>query len=151
MRSPLLQRVVAVPATAGATLLTVATPALAQTPDAGSEPGEPLSPLATLLIFGVLPVALFLFIALLVSAGSIARGPRYRPDRMWDATPAEFGMPMHGVRPVPAGTAAAQLTEGAEAGAAGDAYGEAGRHPEAGETRPVEDDDPGGGGVSARW
>jgi len=141
-----VQRVVVVATTAGATLLTVAAPALAQEPDAGSEPGEPLSPLATLLIFGVLPVALFLFIALLVSAGSIARGPRYRPDRMWDATPAEFGMPMHGVRPAPAGAAEAQADRG-EAGA----HGEAGTYGEAGVTRPVADDEPGGGGVSARW
>lgn len=132
VRSRGTQRALIVATTVGATLLSTVTPALAREQDAGSDPGEPLSPLATLLIFGVLPVALFLLIALLVSAGSIARGPRYRPDRMWDATPAEFGMPMHGVRSAPP---PGELT-------AADAPGA--------ESAELPQDDS-GGGVSARW
>ena len=131
MRSRAPHRVLVVATTVGVTLLATVAPALAQTQDAGSDPGEPLSPLATLLIFGVLPVALFLFIALLVSAGSIARGPRYRPDRMWDARPAEFGMPMHGERPAASG----ELTAAEDAATASGTGG----------------DDDSGGGVSARW
>lgn len=142
-----------VAATLGVTLLATAAPALAREQDAGSDPGESLSPLATLLIFGVLPVALFLLIALLVSAGSIAGGTRYRPDRVWDATPVEFGLPS---QPVPAG----QLTRSADADAGApdrappagalDAGDASASHPTP-PTDPPDDDQPGGGGISARW
>lgn len=120
-----ITRLAALVAATGVTVLAPAAPALARPQDDGSEPGEGLTPLSTLIIFGVLPVALFLLIALLVAAGSIARGPRYRTDRAWEAEPASFGMPTHGVRSAP--TAAA-----IEAGSAG------------------EPEQP-GGGVSATW
>jgi hypothetical protein len=133
VRSRTTHRALVVAATVGVTLLATVTPALAREQDAGSDPGEPLSPLATLLIFGVLPVAMFLLIALLVSAGSIARGTRYRPDRVWDATSVEFGIPV---------PAAAELTRstGADAGA-----------PPATPPADPDDDQSGGGGISARW
>jgi hypothetical protein len=74
--------------------LVAASPAFAtDRPDDGDEPGEPRSRLATLLIFGVLPVGLFLLIALLVMAPSIARGPRYRPGLGWQAGPEWYGGP----------------------------------------------------------
>jgi len=128
--------VLVIAAAMGVTLLVTVTPALAREQDAGSDPGESLSPLATLLIFGALPVGLFLVIVLLVSAGSIAGGTRYRPDRVWDATPVEFGMP---ARPAPAG----ELTRsaGSEAAAA----------PAMPPAEPADDDQSGGGGISARW
>lgn len=115
------------------------TPALAREQDAGSDPGEPLPPLAALLIFGVLPVGLFLLIALLVSAGSIARGTRYRPDRVWDATPVEFGIP-----PQPAAAAELARAAGADAGTPL-------APPPAGPAGPPDDEQSGSGGVSARW
>lgn len=136
MRSRTTRRALIVAATAGITLVATGTPALAREQDAGSDPGESLSPLATLLIFVGIPVGLFLLIALLVSAGSIARGTRYRPDRVWDATPVEFGIP---AQPAPAG-AALTRSAGADAGTAT-------ATPPAG----TDDDQSGGGGISARW
>jgi hypothetical protein len=138
VRSRTTHRALVVAATVGFTLVATVTPALAREQDAGSDPGEPLSPLGTLLIFGVLPVGLFLVIALLVSAGSIARGTRYRPDRVWDATPVEFGIP---ARPAPA----AELTRAAGTDA------DASPAPPAGPAGPPDDDQSGGGGISARW
>ena len=136
MRSRTTRRALVVAFTVGVTLVVTVSPALAREQDAGSDPGESLSPLATLLIFGVIPVGLFLLIALLVSAGSIARGTRYRPDRVWDATPVEFGIPS---QPAPV---AAELTRSAGADA-----GTAPAPPPAG----TDDDQSGGGGLSARW
>jgi hypothetical protein len=74
--------------------LLATSPAFAATRrDDGDDPGEPMSRLAVLLIFGVLPVALFVIIALLVMAPSIARGPRYRPGLGWQAGPEWYGGP----------------------------------------------------------
>lgn len=123
-------------ATVGATLLVTITPALAREQDAGSDPGESLSPLATLLIFVGIPVGLFLLIVLLVSAGSIAGGTRYRPDRVWDATPVEFGMPVEpATAPVLTRPAGADASEPRAVTSGG----------------PPDDDQSGGGGISARW
>ncbi len=74
-----------------AAVLLATSPALAQIEDDGAEPGDGLSTLETLLIFGAIPLGLFLLIALLVMAPSIARGPRYRADRRWTAQPQVFG------------------------------------------------------------
>jgi hypothetical protein len=73
-------------------LLATAGPALA-VPDDGSEPGPGLSVLETLLWFVVLPAGIFLVIAVLVSAPSMARGPRYRPGLGWWAAPVWFNGP----------------------------------------------------------
>jgi hypothetical protein len=74
-------------------LVALATPASAVYRDDGDEPGQALSYGTTLLIFGVLPVALFAIIALLVMLPSLAKGPRYRPGLSWWASPAWFGGP----------------------------------------------------------
>jgi hypothetical protein len=74
--------------------------------DDGAEPGEPLSLLATVLIFGVLPLALFVVIALLVMLPSMAKGPRYRPGVGWWASPVWFNGPSD-----PETTAAAAIAE----------------------------------------
>lgn len=80
--------------TAGTALaLALASPAFAVQPDDGDEPGEALGMGATLLIFVGAPVALFLLIALLVAAPSLARGPRYRPGLGWWAAPVWYGGP----------------------------------------------------------
>jgi hypothetical protein len=116
-------------ATTGAVLL--GSPAFAAHRDDGDDPGKGLSALETLLIFGVIPVALFLLIALLVSVPSIARGPRYRADRGWQGPPLVFGAPRDLQLPSgPAGSA--QAIEAAH----GDSTSE-----------PA----PEGGGASARW
>lgn len=71
--------------------LALASPAYAVVRDDGDEPGEGLSYLATLLVFVVLPAALFAIIALLVMLPSLAKGPRYRSDVEWGAAPVWFG------------------------------------------------------------
>ena len=71
----------------------IASPALAAVPDDGDDPGAGLSALETILIYVGVPTALFLLIALLVMAPSIARGPRYRPGLGWFAAPVWFGGP----------------------------------------------------------
>ena len=74
-------------------LLALATPASAVYRDDGDEPGQALTYFNTLLIFGVLPLALFAIIALLVMLPSLAKGPRYRPGLSWWASPVWFGGP----------------------------------------------------------
>lgn len=67
--------------------------ALAANHDDGSQPGGGLSVVQTLLIFVGIPSLLFVVIALLVSAPSMARGPRYRPGLGWWAAPVWFNGP----------------------------------------------------------
>jgi hypothetical protein len=91
-----MRRVVAVAIGTGLTLVAswmIALPALAAEPDDGDEPGAGLTALETILYYGVIPIALFALIALLVLAPSIARGPRYRPGLGWFAAPVWFGGP----------------------------------------------------------
>ena len=73
-------------------LLATAGPALA-VPDDGSDTGPGLSVLETLLWFVALPAGIFLAIVVLVSAPSMARGPRYRPGLGWWAAPVWFNGP----------------------------------------------------------
>ena len=61
--------------------------------DDGELPGKGLSAIETLLIFVGAPAFLFLVIALLVMAPSMARGPRYRPGLGWWAAPVWFNGP----------------------------------------------------------
>jgi len=75
-----------------ALVLLVPSPALANVDD-GSESGDGLSVLETLFWFVGIPLALFVVIALLVSAPSMARGPRYRPGLGWWAAPIWFNGP----------------------------------------------------------
>jgi hypothetical protein len=76
----------ATPAAAAATLLATAR-------DDGDDPGPGLSVMQTLGIFVGIPVLLFVVIAVLVSAPSAARGPRYRPGLGWWAAPVWFNGP----------------------------------------------------------
>jgi hypothetical protein len=117
-------------ATTGAVLL--GSPAFAAHRDDGDDPGKGLSALETLLIFGLIPVALFLLIALLVSAPSIARGPRYRADRGWQGPPLVFGAPRDLQLPSGSSQSGGQAMEAAP----GDSTSE-----------PASE----GGGASARW
>jgi hypothetical protein len=72
---------------------TPAAAALLATPDDGEDTGPGLSVLQTLGIFVGIPVLLFVVIAVLVSAPSAARGPRYRPGLGWWAAPVWFNGP----------------------------------------------------------
>ena len=65
----------------------------ASTLDDGSGAGDGLSVIETLLWFVAVPGALFVGIAVLVSAASTARGPRYRPGLGWWAAPVWFNGP----------------------------------------------------------
>jgi hypothetical protein len=72
----------------------LASPAFAAThPDDGDQPGPGLSVLQTFLIFVCIPAGMFIIITLLVTAPSIARGPRYRPGLGWWAAPVWFNGP----------------------------------------------------------
>lgn len=66
--------------------------AAADTPITWPEP-EPMSKLNALLLFVGVPAGLFVLIALLVMAPSVAKGPRYRPGLSWWATPEWFNGP----------------------------------------------------------
>lgn len=79
--------------TVGLLAVTAAAPALAVDRDAGSETGEGLTVLETVLWFVALPALLFAVIAVLVLAPGTARGPRYRPGLGWWASPVWFGGP----------------------------------------------------------
>lgn len=70
-----------------------AAPAFALDPDDGDDPGPPISALEVVLIFGVIPIGVFLLIALLVSLPSIVNGPRYRPGLGWQGAPQWYGAP----------------------------------------------------------
>ncbi len=61
--------------------------------DDGEIPAEGISNVAALLIYVGAPALLFLVIALLVMAPSMARGPRYRPGLGWWAAPVWFNGP----------------------------------------------------------
>jgi hypothetical protein len=84
-----------------------------------------MSTLHALLLFGGVPLAICVGIALLVMAPSLARGPRYRPSEGWDAGAEIFG---EAPQLEPSRTPA--LTSGPAT---------------------EDDDDPDSGGASARW
>jgi hypothetical protein len=65
---------------------------LADVPQSPAWPDPPpMSTLHALLLFGGVPLAISVGIALLVLAPSLARGPRYRPAERWDADAEIFG------------------------------------------------------------
>jgi uncharacterized protein DUF5130 len=74
-----------------AALVAVAVPASAETPNSWPD-AEPMSTLDALLVFVGIPAGLFVLIALLVMAPSVARGPRYRPGVTWLAHSEQFGV-----------------------------------------------------------
>jgi hypothetical protein len=61
--------------------------------DDGEVPSEGIGNIEALLIYVGVPALLFLVIALLVMAPSMARGPRYRPGLGWWAAPVWFNGP----------------------------------------------------------
>ena len=128
--------------------LLAASSAFAVKPDDGSEPGDSLAPLMTLLWFVVVPIGLFLLIALLVSLPSIMGGPRYRPGLGWRATPEWYGGPEADQE---GGSAEAPATRRASI-TGGDASTDAQAGTQTGtQTGARTDSDSSDGGASARW
>lgn len=70
-----------------------AAPAFALHRDDGDDPGQQISKLKAILLFGVTPIGIMAVIALLVMLPSLARGPRYRLGEEWRATPEWYGAP----------------------------------------------------------
>jgi hypothetical protein len=106
-------------ATATTTLLLLfaATAAHAATRDDGEVSGETMSTLTALLVYVGIPAGLFLLIALLVVAPSMARGPRYRPGLGWWAAPVWFNGPENADDAVQAAATTTTTTEGGGASA----------------------------------
>ncbi|MDP9394640.1 MAG: hypothetical protein M3Q27_10505 [Actinomycetota bacterium] len=71
----------------------LASPAFAIERDDGDDPGPGMSWIMAVLIYGLIPLALFALLALLVYLPSAAHGPRYRPGLGWWAAPVWFGGP----------------------------------------------------------
>jgi hypothetical protein len=72
----------------------LASPAFAVHRDAGDDPGQGMSAVATVLVYLGIPLGIFTVIALLVMAPGIAKGNRYRPHQLsWWAAPVWFGGP----------------------------------------------------------
>jgi hypothetical protein len=91
------------------TTLLSAAPAFADDivgPLEGADPGDPLGPGGTILLFVVTPLAIFGLIALLVLLPGAVRSHRYRPAEGWAADPVWFS------GPVEADTAVAQAQPG---------------------------------------
>jgi hypothetical protein len=74
--------------------LLVTSPAWATHPEDGDDPGKALDLGLTLLIYIGIPLLVVGTIWLLVSAPSLARGPRYRPSLTWLAAPKWFNAPV---------------------------------------------------------
>lgn len=110
-----------------------AAPVAATERDDGDDPGEPMSKLEALLMFGVVPLGIMLLITLLVSLPWLLKGQR-KPGT-WDAQPEWYGAPEgtseveggHGEQPALTGRVVTTGTDGGE------------------------DDGGDGGGSSARW
>jgi hypothetical protein len=77
-----------------------------------------VSTLQTLGLFVGVPAALFIVIALLCTAPSWGRDPRYRPGLTWTADPSWIGGPEDPDRPAVAPGAARPAIEGESAEAA---------------------------------
>ncbi|MGQ0624561.1 MAG: hypothetical protein ACT4PP_07930 [Sporichthyaceae bacterium] len=122
----------------------VTSPAYAETVgddkrDDGDDPGASISTLEVIGVFGVIPIAAFALIWLVVSLPSMMRGPRYRPGQNWTAQSQWIGAP------------------GAEVSSGGGAYDTPalGKGAPALSGRVLETEPPAtpgdGGGTSARW
>lgn len=81
----------------GLTLMLTAGPALAASdplgPREGAEPAEPMSLVAWVSLYVLLPVALVLVIAAIVWLPGAVKANRYRPNRPWLARPVWFAGP----------------------------------------------------------
>ena len=61
--------------------------------DDGEHPGKSLSAGALIAIYILIPLGIFLVIALLATLPSMLRRPRYRPGRPWQHDPMWFNGP----------------------------------------------------------
>ena len=95
-----------------------------------NDPGVPA--LRALLVYLVIPLALFVLIALLVYIPSMSRNQTYQPGQPWRHEPLWFGGPRGGAEALESGSTS---TGGAEQTAVGDQSAQR----------------PAAGGTSARW
>lgn len=102
-QNPLLRRAARALALVPALALTfTASTAFADAPESWpNDPGVP--PLRALLVYLVLPLALFVIIALLVYIPSMMRNQSYQPGQPWRHEPQWFGGPRGGVEALEAG------------------------------------------------
>ena len=63
---------------------------LADAPTTWPDP-PPMSTLHALLVFGGIPLLIFIAVALLVMAPSVAKGPRYSSGERWESQPERLG------------------------------------------------------------
>lgn len=88
-------------------VLATAGPALAKVkPDDGEVPGPSLGVGHTILLFVVVPLAIFLLIAALSVLPSALSKPRYRPGKPWDHEPLWIGGPAEPQSVAPSDTSA---------------------------------------------
>ena len=101
------------------TVLLTAGPALAFDdelgPREGAEPGPGLSPVATLVLFVLIPAVILLGTATLVWLPGMIKAERYRPQKGWSAAPVWFAGPPDPV----AAVETAQARTGDRGGASG--------------------------------
>jgi hypothetical protein len=116
MRSALI-RIVAVLGLVPAAVVTAATVASADNGYVESgQPGEGLSVVETLLLYVVIPGAIFLLITLIVVGPSLGKGPRHRTGAALESGPVWIDSTGAGRAPVGAGTP--DPSAGAEQGGA---------------------------------
>ncbi|MGQ0465534.1 MAG: hypothetical protein ACT4QG_09455 [Sporichthyaceae bacterium] len=70
-----------------------AAPVAALERDDGDDPGEQISTLEALLLFGVVPIALMLAISLFVWLPGMLKGNKGKPAINWDGEPEWYGGP----------------------------------------------------------
>lgn len=95
-RSRSAARLVAPAIPAALTVLLTAGPALADNPIGpadGAQPGPGISAAQTLLLYVLIPAAIFAVISLLAWLSMSTRGARYRPAKGWAAAPIWFAGP----------------------------------------------------------
>lgn len=79
---------------AGVTLVVAqAAPVAALERDDGDDPGSQLTKIEAVLLYGVVPVSIMLFIALLVWLPGMLKGNRGKPGINWDGQPEWYGGP----------------------------------------------------------
>jgi hypothetical protein len=97
-----LSRSAAAAASAVATVVLTAGPALADRnpvgPSEGADPGSGLSAAATIALFLLVPLAIVGTIAAFVLLPGLVRGTRYRPQMGWDVPPVWFAGPIDPVK-----------------------------------------------------
>lgn len=123
--NPAVRRVARLLAVVPAVLVTLAAGSASASPPEQWEDSS-VSPLRAILVYLVLPVGLFLLIALLVYLPSMRKGQGYHPGEAWRGGPEWFGGPRGGVeaadragQPAAVGPGSTGSSDGERGGASG--------------------------------